>query len=39
VRLDGGDLDISWSGDGSVLMAGPVAQSFEGTFDTVLIGG
>jgi diaminopimelate epimerase len=39
VRLDGGDLDITWPGEGPVRMAGPVALSFEGTFDTALIGG
>jgi diaminopimelate epimerase len=38
-RLDGGDLEITWPGEGPVLMAGPVALSFEGTFDTALIGG
>jgi diaminopimelate epimerase len=39
VRLDGGDLEITWPGEGSVLMAGPATLSFEGTFDTALIGG
>jgi diaminopimelate epimerase len=39
VRLDGGDLEIAWPGEGSVLMAGPATLSFEGTFDTALIGG
>jgi diaminopimelate epimerase len=39
VRLDGGDLDIAWTGKGPVRMAGPVALSFEGTFDAALIGG
>jgi diaminopimelate epimerase len=39
VLLDGGTLDIAWPGAGAVLMSGPVAQSFEGTFDTALIGG
>ena len=39
VRLDGGDLEITWRGEGAVLMAGPVALSFEGTFDAALIGG
>jgi diaminopimelate epimerase len=39
VMLDGGNLDIAWPGNGSVLMSGPVALSFEGTFDAALIGG
>ena len=39
VMLDGGDLQIAWPGRGPVLMSGPVALSFEGTFDTALIGG
>jgi diaminopimelate epimerase len=39
VMLDGGDLQIAWPGRGPVLMSGPVAQSFEGTFDPALIGG
>ncbi len=39
VMLDGGSLDIAWPGTGAVLMSGPVALSFEGTFDTALIGG
>ena len=39
VLLDGGTLDIAWPGKGSVLMSGPVALSFEGTFDVALIGG
>ncbi len=38
VLLDGGDLDIAWPGEGHVLMAGPVALSFEGTFHPALIG-
>jgi diaminopimelate epimerase len=33
VRLPGGDLQIEWRGDGHVLMTGPVATSFVGTFD------
>ena len=39
VRLDGGDLDIVWPGHGPVLMCGPTALSFEGSFDTALIEG
>jgi diaminopimelate epimerase len=39
LMLDGGNLDIAWPGNGSVLMSGPVALSFEGTFDAALIGG
>jgi len=39
VMLDGGNLDIAWPKNGSVLMSGPVALSFEGTFDAALIGG
>ena len=39
VLLDGGNLHIAWLGTGSVLMTGPVALSFEGTFDSALIGG
>lgn len=39
VVLDGGNLDIAWPGTGSVLMSGPVALSFEGSFDSALIGG
>lgn len=39
VLLDGGKLDIAWPDRGHVLMAGPVALSFEGMFDTALIDG
>ncbi|HTQ32862.1 MAG TPA: diaminopimelate epimerase [Stellaceae bacterium] len=38
VMLDGGDLDIAWPGYGPVLMTGPTTLSFEGVFDTALIG-
>jgi diaminopimelate epimerase len=38
VALDGGDLDIEWRDDENVLMTGPAALSFEGSFDTALIG-
>ena len=37
VRLDGGNLDISWREDGHVIMTGPAALSFEGIFDTALL--
>ncbi len=33
VHLPGGDLEIEWRDDGHVLMTGPVASSFVGTFD------
>jgi diaminopimelate epimerase len=39
VLLDGGELEIAWPGDGSVLMSGPATLSFEGTFDAALVGG
>ncbi|HXC27110.1 MAG TPA: diaminopimelate epimerase [Stellaceae bacterium] len=39
VLLDGGNLEIAWPGQGFVLMSGPVALSFKGTFDSALIGG
>jgi diaminopimelate epimerase len=39
VLVDGGQLEITWPGDGFVLMAGPATQSFEGSFDTALLGG
>jgi diaminopimelate epimerase len=38
VLVDGGSLDIVWPGRGSVLMSGPAALSFEGTFDAALLG-
>ena len=37
VELDGGALDIAWREDGHVIMTGPAALSFEGTFDTDLL--
>jgi diaminopimelate epimerase len=37
VELDGGSLDILWREDGHVMMTGPAALSFEGTFDLALI--
>lgn len=39
VRLDGGDLDIAWPGNGPVRMSGPAALSFEGMFDTASLEG
>ena len=39
VRLDGGALTVDWPGGGFVTMAGPVATSFEGAFDSALVGG
>ena len=37
VTLDGGDLEIEWRADGHVIMTGPVAESFVGTFDGSLL--
>jgi diaminopimelate epimerase len=39
VALDGGILDITWREDGHVIMTGPIAVSFEGTFDPQLLSG
>ena len=39
VMLDGGDLDIAWREDGHVIMTGPAALSFEGSFDPALLAG
>jgi diaminopimelate epimerase len=39
VELDGGNLDISWREDGHVIMTGPAALSFEGSFAASLIAG
>jgi diaminopimelate epimerase len=33
IILDGGALEITWRADGHVLMTGPVATSFHGSFD------
>jgi diaminopimelate epimerase len=33
VVLDGGPLEIEWRADGHVMMTGPVATSFSGSFD------
>ncbi len=38
VELDGGNLTIDWHTDNHVIMTGPTATSFEGTFNTSLIG-
>jgi diaminopimelate epimerase len=35
--LDGGNLEITWPDRGHVLMTGPTALSFEGTFDAALL--
>ena len=37
VVVDGGSLDIEWRADGHVVMTGPAAVSFEGTFDAALL--
>jgi diaminopimelate epimerase len=37
IELDGGHLDICWREDGHVIMTGPAALSFEGTFDQALL--
>jgi len=37
VELDGGSLEIAWRGDGHVIMRGPAALSFEGSFDPALL--
>ena len=39
VVVDGGVLEIEWREDGHVLMTGPVAQPFEGSFDAALLKG
>src|SRR5438874_1943779 len=39
VMLDGGALDINWREDGHVVMTGPAALAFEGTFDPALLAG
>jgi diaminopimelate epimerase len=39
VIVDGGRLHIEWREDRHVVMTGPVATSFEGTFDAALLGG
>ncbi len=33
VTLPGGDLVIAWAKEGTILMSGPAAESFRGTFD------
>ena len=37
VELDGGNLTIDWQSDNHVMMTGPIATSFKGTFNTSLI--
>ena len=39
VALDGGTLDIRWRDDGHVIMTGPAALAFEGSFDAALLAG
>jgi diaminopimelate epimerase len=39
VLVDGGRLEIAWRDDGHVVMTGPAALSFEGTFDADWISG
>ena len=39
IRLDGGTLEVEWLPDNHVLLAGPVATSFKGTFDASLLEG
>jgi len=39
VELDGGNLTVDWYTDNRVMMTGPIAASFKGTFNTALIGG
>ncbi len=38
VELDGGVLEIEWRADGHVMMTGPVATSFSGSFDLASLG-
>ena len=33
VALPGGTLDIEWGDDGRIMMTGPAAESFRGSFD------
>jgi len=37
VRLDGGNLELTWRTDGHVLMTGPVSESFTGTLNGQLV--
>jgi len=39
VLVDGGRLDIAWRDDGHVVMTGPAALSFEGSFDAGWLAG
>jgi diaminopimelate epimerase len=39
VALDGGTLAIRWREDGHVIMTGPAALAFEGSFDAALLAG
>ena len=39
IRLDGGTLAVEWLPDNHVLLTGPVATSFKGTFDASMLAG
>lgn len=39
VALDGGELEIAWRDDGHMMMTGPAALSFDGSFDAALLAG
>ena len=39
MQLDGGELEVSWDGEGPVIMTGPVAHSFTGVLDLDEVGG
>ena len=39
LALDGGSLDIHWREDGHVIMTGPAALAFEGSFDPASLAG
>jgi diaminopimelate epimerase len=38
IVLDGGALELEWRRDGHVVMTGPAARSFAGSFDPSLLG-
>ena len=38
VRLPGGDLTVAWRADDMIVMTGPAAESFRGSFDPALLG-
>ena len=37
--LDGGELHVEWNADGHVIMTGPAALAFEGSFDAAALAG